>query len=178
MTDVARVRTVSAVMFWIASLVLVAMPLTGAWLLLAFTPDRVTLLSEYRGITLPEMLSWQNSRVFVAVGLVPWVAAFAALWQMRRLFQHYRRGDMLSEGCALAIRRIGIAVLALLGLQVLTHPLQVLALTLGNPEGQRSVSVAFGSNDMALLLTGALILLIGWAMGEAVAAAGENRSFV
>ena len=49
---------------------------------------------------------------------------------------------------------------------------------MNNPEGERSVAVGFELNDVAFLLAGGMLVLIGWAMGEASRMAQDHAAIV
>ena len=174
----ARVTVLSTALYHLTTLALIALPVAVAYGVLAVAPDTATLAQRFPGVLLPDPLSVGHAQVAAAIGALPTLAALYVLWQMRRLFRCYRVGQTLSGDAARAILRIGVGILAVLILGVLAHSLQGLALTLGNPPGQRSLSVAVSSADLALALTGGLILVIGWVMREAVDVAEENRGFV
>ena len=175
---IERVRRLSAILYQLSGVALIGVPV-AVFLGLAFDPpQRLDMVREFSGIQVAEVLPSSVPWAVMLVGLLPFGPGLFVLVHMRRLFRRYRAGETLSYGCAQAIRRIGAGVLAMFGLGLLTYTLQILVLTSANPVGQRALSVNFGSNDLALLLTGGLVLLIGWVMGEAVAAAEENRGFV
>ena len=114
----------------------------------------------------------------VAVGLLPAAALFWALDLLRRLFRHYKDGDVLTESAAILIRQIGKAMLLLALLKFAIHPLQTILLTWQSPPGSRMVSIAIGQSEVGFLLLAGLLTMIGWAMTEAARIAEENRSFV
>lgn len=114
----------------------------------------------------------------IAVGLSPALALFWALDLLRRLFQLYKEGEVLSERAALLIRRIGKAMLILAVLKITAHPLKTLLLTWQSPPGSRMIAVSIGQAEVGFLLLAGLLTVIGWAMTEAARMAEENRSFV
>ncbi|MEL7115280.1 MAG: DUF2975 domain-containing protein [Pseudomonadota bacterium] len=176
--DHSRVRRISALFHALTGLAIIGLPLAVGIALALEPPNRFDLLASFEGFVvanpLPNSVIWGVT----LLGFLPLLPVVFVLISMRRLFGFYRCGETLSLRCALAIKRIGLGVLLTFVVGVLTHSLQVLALTMPNAPGERSLSIAFNSNDFALLLTGGLLLLIGWVMGEAVAVAEENRGFV
>ncbi|MCB6179348.1 hypothetical protein LHP98_14585 [Rhodobacter sp. Har01] len=113
-----------------------------------------------------------------AIGAVALGPVLLALAQMRALFALYRRAEILTSAAAGHILRSGRWLLVLAAVQVAVRPLQTIALTLGNPPGQRQVAVSLTGEMLWLALAGGLLVVIGWAMQEAARAAEENRGFV
>ena len=97
---------------------------------------------------------------------------------MRGLFALYRRGQILTDAAAERIRRIGAALVVLAVAGTLLHTAQALLLTIDNPAGQRHLVLSLSSDSLGFLLSGGLLVVIGWAMREAARAAAENASFV
>lgn len=170
-----RVKRLSSVLFWVVSAGLILVPAAAV---LSFSMDPPDLADSFPNVAIADPLpGWTPGAVFAA-GLLPIAAALFVLWQMRALFRLYKRGEMLSSGCALAILRIGAGVLAVMGLKIMAFTLQVLALTLGNPPGKRSLAIAIDSSDLGMMLAGAFVLVIGWVILEAARIAEDHRSIV
>ncbi|MEL6642886.1 MAG: hypothetical protein AAFQ79_03040 [Pseudomonadota bacterium] len=116
---------------------------------------------------------------FIAViGALPAAAVIYVLVQMGRLFRSYAVGETLTRRCARAITRIGAGLLFMAAMGAVVRPLQILLASLDNPPGERVLAIGFGTMDLGLVLAGGLLLTIGWAMSDAVAAARENAEFV
>jgi hypothetical protein len=107
------------------------------------------------------------------LGLLCW-----ALWTARGLFLRFAAGATLETQGGRDLRAIGgfIALYAVLTPAVKT--LMTVALTLGNPPGQRLLAVGIGTNELILGMLGALILVLGHVMAEAARIADDNRQIV
>jgi hypothetical protein len=114
----------------------------------------------------------------VVLNLLSPMILFLTLNEMRKLFGSYVKGEILTDHCARLIQRIGQGFLALAIVPFILRPVQSAILTLANPPGGRSISIGLDSEMLFFALSGGLIIVIGWAMREASAAASENRSFV
>jgi hypothetical protein len=117
---------------------------------------------------------WAAAAVDVVIGL-------AVLWTlntMRRLFDQYRQGVVLTQDCAGLIQGIGRGVVAIAALRILAFPVQTILLTWAAPVGDRQLAVGLNTSDITLLLAGGLLTVIGWAMYDAAATASENKAFV
>ncbi|MEL7180263.1 MAG: hypothetical protein AAFN63_10560 [Pseudomonadota bacterium] len=117
-------------------------------------------------------------QIALALGLLKLVVLLFILNSMRKLFAAYAAGEVLTDHCALLIQRIGQGFLALAAATFLLRPLQMLVLTMANPPGQRSIAITLDSEIIFFALSGALIVIIGWAMREASDIATEHKSFV
>ena len=113
-----------------------------------------------------------------AFNWLPNLVALFALWQIWALFGYYRRGEFFARGPALHLRRLGAALMAYTLAQPLGVTLSVLALTLGNPAGQRRLYFGLGTDQFPSLFFGLAILVIGIVMEEASRMAQENAEFI
>ncbi len=114
----------------------------------------------------------------IALGLINVLIVLFILNGMRKLFDAYSKGDVLTDYCAVLIQRIGKGFVTLAAANFLLYPLQTLLLTMANPPGQRSITIGLNSDMIFFALSGGLIVVIGWAMREASDAAAENKAFV
>lgn len=110
--------------------------------------------------------------------LLPAGLLAAVLYQVWALFGRYARGEVWSLACALHLRRAALGLLALAPALPLAQTLSVLALTLGNPKGQKLLSVGFTMDHYLTLLFGLVLLAIAQVMREAVRMAEENAEFI
>jgi len=112
------------------------------------------------------------------LSLLPLGVGLATLWQLWRLFGEYAAGRVFGRRAQRHLKRFAVGVLLLAALAPLMHTLLVLVLTLGNPPGQRLVSLGFSSDDYARLLLGAVLLAIARVMEQAVEVAEDHAGFV
>jgi hypothetical protein len=101
-----------------------------------------------------------------------------ALWQLRALFGLYGRGQIFTAENAQRLRRFALAVLAMTLASPLENTLTILAVTLGNPPGQRLLSVGFSSSELVTLFMGAIFLVIAWVMDEARELAEDQAQII
>lgn len=117
---------------------------------------------------------WRAFAASMLAGLV----SLAALWQLWRLFGCYGRGELLSPRPAQHLHRLGLALMALALTMPLSQTLVMLALTWGNPPGQRQLVFALSSQHFLALLSGLVLLAQALVMREAARVADENEGFV
>lgn len=119
------------------------------------------------------------ARAWGAVVSAPLVGlGLFALWQLWRLFGEYAQGRALARPALRHLRRFAWSVLAAALLQPLAKAALSVVLTVGNPPGQRLLSLSLGSSDYLALLLGAVLLAVAQVMHQAVLAAEENQGFV
>ncbi|WP_432448220.1 DUF2975 domain-containing protein [Aliiroseovarius marinus] len=121
-----------------------------------------------------------RSALFAAIGLgaLPIAASLWALWHISCLFACFRSGHILTIVATRHVRRIGQALLLQAVAALLTVPPITMLMTLHNPEGHRQVAVGVGSNELWLVVSGVLLIVIGAAFSQAVEIDQENRGFV
>ncbi len=174
-------RTLVAVLSVVIALItaaLIALPIAvGLGLGLGQIVDTLTQ-DAFSGVTLPDPLGRWRTLIVLVLGLLPLVALLKALIAMRGLFRNYAEGAVLTHDSAGLIRQTGIWLAITAALSIIVHPVQVLALTLSNPPGERAIAIALSSDQIGFLLTGALLVAIGWAMSDAAEAAEDSRSIV
>ncbi len=112
------------------------------------------------------------------ISMMPMAALLYMLHQAYKLFDAFRLGDVLTADAPVRLRRIGLAMVALAILRLPASTLIGLALTWGNPDGQRSVAIGLGIEDYMIALFGGLMLAIGHAMADAAQLAEEHRQIV
>jgi len=101
--------------------------------------------------------------------------ALVALW---RLFGGYLRGQVFTEASTRHLRRIGQSLTVMALVMPLSDTATLLALTAGNPPGQRMLSVHLGSQHYIVLLLGLVLTAMAMVMREAQRMAQENAEFI
>ncbi|WP_028535456.1 DUF2975 domain-containing protein [Paludibacterium yongneupense] len=144
--------------FW---LLLLSVPLLFAanWFLLA-SPSLPGAMSN---CPTPQLTPYQRVAGF-ASGLPLQLLVMAAIWQLLRLFDLYRKGSFFSLRHTASLRRLGGLFIASVALSPLSDALQSLALTWRNPPGQREISFGLGNVEVMLLFLGLALLAIAHVM--------------
>jgi len=114
----------------------------------------------------------------LAGSLLPTAVSVFALWQMWSLFGCFARGELLARQPAQHLRRLGLALCTLALAQPVGRTLSILALTWGNPKGERQLWVGLSSDHYLSLLFGLLLLALAQVLAEAARVADENAEFV
>lgn len=120
-----------------------------------------------------------GSRLWALAGsLLPASVSVFALWQMWSLFGCFAQGELLARRPAQHLRRLGVALCALAAAQPLGQTLEILALTFGNPAGERQLAFSLSADHYLSLLFGLLLLALAQVLHEAARVADENAEFI
>jgi Protein of unknown function (DUF2975) len=176
MPDSLPIARLSGWLFWVATILAYALPLMVIVAILRGFFDPAILLRQYPVLdpTIP-VSAFQGTLVaaIAVVAVLPMIAAFLA---MGSLFNRYRKGEVLSDGSADDILRIGRAMLFVAAATVLVPTLQILVLTWTAPA--RTLQIGLDGGTLGFLLSSGLLTVIGWAMREAARVKAENEGFI
>ncbi len=175
--NLERIRRTSRFLVWVVSAVMILLPIG---ILLAFLwggePEQWLNGAFVSGPT--QTLGAVALAVIYGVVALQLAVALGGLATLRALFQSFAHGEIFGVVSSRLILRLGQWLIALTILRICSYSVISLAATWSNPEGQRSLSIAFSSADMLSLLAASLLFVIGWVMCEARMVVEENREFV
>jgi len=171
-----RLQRLSGALYWVALALSVVVPIIVLVYAGQAVNDPASLLSRTPLLPAGTSVTATQAGLVAAVALVSVLPMVAALRGMVRLFAAYRDGEVLSEGNADTILRIGRNFLIVAGFTVLVPTLQTLILSWNS--GQRMLSIGLDQGTLGFLLAAGLLTVIGWAMREAAAVKAENEGFV
>jgi hypothetical protein len=114
-----------------------------------------------------------------ALASLPGIAvALWMLWQVWQLFGQYLLGKVFGRQALQHLRSFAWALLFTAMLAPVQRTAVALALTIGNPPGQRLFVFTVEWQDYLLVLVAAVMLAIATVMAEAVRLAEENDTFI
>lgn len=178
MRDLARVQHVSRIMRLLCTVAIVALPVGLALMWLYFDTVRDGWPAVNVVPNLPPRLPIAERAAGFAITMIPAGMVVYGLLRLRALFGLYARGEVFHPAAARCLRGFAWALVLVGASNPLTGALLSVALTLGNPPGERTLSISLGSDDLGTVFLGGLLLVIAWIMGEAGRIAEENRQFV
>jgi len=114
----------------------------------------------------------------LAASMLPTSVSLFALWQMWALFGCFAQGELLARRPAQHLRHLGLGLCTLALAQPLGQTFGILALTWGNPVGQRRLWFGLSSDHYLALLFGLLLLALAQVLHEAARVADENAEFI
>jgi hypothetical protein len=123
----------------------------------------------------------KKERGGLAATALPTGVSAWALWEIWSLFGCYARGDLLSLQLSAASEAARAALMSLAAAMPLGQTLTVLALTLDNPPGHRTLWFGLSPGSYLSLLFGLVLLAVSTVLAEAATVAtvaDENAEFV
>jgi hypothetical protein len=120
----------------------------------------------------------ERARLLGGLASLPGVLlGLVALWQLWRLFGEYAAGRVFGAAAQRHLRGFAAALLASALVAPFMRAAVGVALTLGNPPGQRVLSLSLSWNDYLSILCGAVLLAVAAVMADAVRLAEDNEGF-
>lgn len=126
----------------------------------------------------PMVIDERALRIGALASLPSVLLGLFAMWQLWRLFGEYAAGRVFAGPAQRHLRAFAAALLASALLAPLMRAAIGVALTLGNPPGQRLLVFSLSWNDYLAILCGAVLLAVALVMADAVRLAEENAGFV
>jgi len=178
MPDLNRITRVSAWLYWASAVLAYVLPLKVIIAILRGWFDPASLPARFPLLADGTIVSPFQGTLVALIAVLSVFPLIAALIAMQSLFSRYRRGEILTDGCATDILRIGRAMFLVAAATVLVPMLQYLALSWNAGQGKRVLQIGLDSGTPGFLLSGSLLFVIGWVMREAARVKVENQGFV
>jgi hypothetical protein len=153
-----RLEKVAWLLFWLAPL--------GCALFWLFFNEFPEIMKQQHGMVKRDYLPLFVRLLCFCATLPATAAAMYSMRALRALFRLYARGEVFSGRNVACYRKLGLSLLYWSGAVFLQTPLLSLAMSVGMPPGQRQLTVALGSVELATLFAGLIALLISWVMDE------------
>jgi hypothetical protein len=176
MPNLLRITKLSTWLYWTATVLAYLLPLIVIITMLRGYFDPLVLLAQFPELGTGAKVTPLQGALVAAVAvfaLFPMIAAFLA---MSSLFNRYRKGEILSDGSADDILRIGRAMLLVAATTVMVPTLQLLVLSWNAQK--RTLQIGLDDGTLGFLLSAGLLTVIGWVMREAARVKAENEGFV
>lgn len=127
-----------------------------------------TLISVSFGGNIPNPSSLDGFQRFLGflASALPLAAQVFAILVIMRLLKLYREGSIFSAAHVLLFKRLGQTLVFYGVAGILQATGLSLVMTMNNPPGQRLVSIGAGSDDIALFVVAAVVLMLSWVMDE------------
>ena len=169
-----RHARVARVLIAIAAALLLALPLGALLGPQDLTGQAESLLGMPPGQPLDMAARWRTA----LVSLLPVGCGLYALCQLWTLFGEYLQGRVFGMGAQRALMRFAWTVLAGALALPFVRALMSVAASMGNPPGQRFVTLSLYWHDGLLVLLGLVLVSIAHVMLQARRLAEENAGFV
>lgn len=109
------------------------------------------------------------------LSVLPVLALSWGLWRLATTLRHFGRGQPFAPAAAQGLRAFGLGVVICAVLKPVCAAALSVLLTW---DGPKALALSLSSDTLLLLLLGAVMTLMGWALSEAAALAEENAQFV
>lgn len=166
-------------MKWVCMATLISLVALAFFIGFQLLTDTRETLAAYLGVQVfPGAIgAWQLGLILAvnAVTVLFMSAALFALWEM---FSEFSEGNILAMPPARNMRKAGQHFVWTAAWGFVAQPLTVLLATIGNPPGERQLSIALGSHMLFPLLLAGVLVCVGHVLMEAIRIDRENKSFV
>ncbi len=177
-TNLSRVQSVSRILVVASTLALVGLGVLA--LVLTFLPALFISVARqaFPDVAQAATIGFGPHIGTLLASLLPLAAMTFILWHIRHLFTLFSKGEVFSHRPPHHIHRIGWGLIALAGAKFLSHTLAILFLSLGNPPGEKILTIEVSGFDLHIVMFGAMMITLGWVQGAAAALQAENRQFI
>lgn len=176
MQDIHRLQRLSGLLYWVALVLSVVLPILVLLYAGKGVTDPASLLSRAPMVPSETQVTPLQAGLVAALALIATLPMVAALRGMVRLFDRYREGEVLCVDNAETILRIGRALVLVAVCAVLVPTLQTLILSWN--AAQKTLAIGIDGGTLGFLLAAGLLTVIGWALREAARVKAENEGFV
>lgn len=168
MSNLARIKKISKNFHLMFSVLLVAVPLYYViyWSLINDFPETLISVNVDSGPFIPNPLSTSLRLIGFLISLLPLSAFIYGLINIRKLFFFYQEGVIFSFEHVNIFKKISKALILWVFLSILYESAKSILFSLGNPPGQRIVSIGFSSPEITALVVAAIVFVIAWVMDE------------
>lgn len=181
MTDTAELRRLGRRMQAILMAGAIVLLMGLAWLVAEVAGNPGSLEDVIRqGLSLAGPLTFSPAVIAITGLLFAAQLALlgAALYCVWRMFGAFAAEEPLSIEPAIWMRRAGLAFVFLAAGGVLARSAIHLALTLGNPAGQRALSIGIGSGEVLTLLIASIMYMMSRVLAVAADVRADQKGFV
>jgi len=189
--DQNKIRKTSQFVRAFAIAIMIGLPLVMVWywaypfnwlaegLGLTFNSD-IRLVSSLiaDGYITQETLTLKLRVLGFLISSLPMAFLLFSIFQVYRLMGHFSKGLYITAETTKALNLASLGLLLFVPMSILSEPLLGLALTLGNPPGQRVLSFGVGPTEIVALFLGAFLLMITRAFNIEKERAEEHASII
>ena len=181
-----KLVTLSTYMRWFCVALMVLVIIAGAAVMLlgALTGaswffDQLASWNQTSGVPFaPETVGIGTRLLIVAVNAITIYFTCRGLWFLMQLFSAFSDHEVLSVRTSQLLRRAGSSFLIVAIYGVLARTISILLLTMGNPAGQKQLSIGLGSEQFFAILLAGTLFVIGHVLSIAVSIEEENKGFI
>ena len=179
MDKTSKIHQLSLTMSRFCALLMVAIPSYITWFWFNFEENTSNLSIAHHSVLI-DMQFIQTYQLVIAWIYSIIVAGILVygLSRLRELFKLFHRGIYFSDECASNLHRFGLTLFATALLKPVTSSVLSLLLTIGNPEGKKTLVFEFGSTELFTIFIAGTFMAITWILREGQKHVKENAEFV
>ncbi len=107
--------------------------------------------------------------------ILPLTVLIYVLLNLRKIFLFYKEGIVFSFEHVVLFKKTAKLLAIWVLLTVVYEAIKSVLFSLGNPVGERVLSVEFGSEELTVIVVAAFVYVIAWVMDEGRVLADENK---
>lgn len=180
-TNLDKARSMSAKMRQVVMALAAMVALVTLWFIFKAATDgpwlAQTLYSRF-GNFAPFTITGLQSGLFILVAILQSAAVLAGLFMLANVFGQISATGGVEYNTAIMVRRSGIAFGVAAIILILSTPLDALIASIGQPEGQRFLSIGLETQHLLALLLSAVLITLGHVLALAADIAEDNRQIV
>ncbi len=168
MNNLLKIKKFSKIFHLLISLMLVATPLYYIiyWAFINSFPETLITANAASTPLLLNPLSIKLQIIGFVTSLLPLLALAYGLLNLQRLFAFYKEGVIFSFEHVSLFKKTSKALLLWVFLSIVYESAKSIIFSMGNPPGQRVISVGFSSPEITILMVAGIVFVIAWIMDE------------
>lgn len=168
MNNLIRIKKISRNFHLMFSVLLVVVPLYYViyWAFINYFPETLITVNVGSNPLIPNPLSIGLRLIGFLVSLLPLSALVYGLINIRKLFSFYQNGEIFSFEHVNIFKRTSKALILWVFLSIFYESAKSILFSMGNPPGQRTVSIGFSSPEITTLVVAGIVFVIAWVMDE------------
>lgn len=177
MNNLPKIKKLSKKFHLLISSLLVAIPLYYViyWAFVNSLPE-ILITQNVASVPLVQNpLSIKFQLIGFVVSLLPLSALVYGLINIRKLFFFYKEGVIFSFEHVTILKKTSNALIGWVFLSILYESAKSVLFSMGNPPGQRVISVGFSSPEITTLVVAVGVFVIAWVMDEGRILTEEQR---
>lgn len=168
MDNLSKIKKFSKGFYVLISFFLLTIPLyyISYWIFINHLPETLITVNVPSTPLIPNPLPVKLQLVGFIVSLLPLSALTYGLLNLRKLFSFYKDGVIFSFEHVTLFRNTAQALVLWVVSSIIYESAKSVLFSIGNPPGNRVLSVGFSSAEMATLVVGGIVFFIAWIMDE------------
>lgn len=168
MDNLKRIKKISRNFHLLFSVLIVVLPLyyIGYWAFINHFPGTLITVNSVSNPLIPNHLSIGLRLTGFLISLFPLTALIYGCVHIRKLFFFYQNGVIFSFDHVNIFKRTSISLILWVFLSIFYESAKSILFSIGNPPGQRVVSIGFSSQEMTTLVVAGIVYIIARVMDE------------